>query len=1252
MLVPPPIFGILLVSILPCCVAEVQSNVQQSVYCVTPSRDPDVTCQTLDEYITDGTLNDSHSKFVFLNGTHHLTKSLMVYDSESLTLQGSEEGNNSVQVVCESRWTIALSFTRVSFLTIQNISFVNCSYNNSFSGHEEAHHVVSALHFEGGSNLTLSDVRILNGGFSIINTYEQVEITRMNVVSYLYQKVGRKNLTHSFGGSYFNYFTCSSKLNLTISESTFEFHNEIFFDSYKSKDKESSHGLGLVFNCTNAHINFMKLLFDGFQSVGDGGNFMIIFQKNWYARSTNDYIVKVSECKVVNGHAIQGGGAFISIVQPYAPYNTDALVNKNPANLSIIKISSTDFINNSALGGGALSFKLKEFSRHPIVSHIRVEKCKFIANYLKTEQSHGGIAIQMSSFHVRPSTYHCTPSFTTTFRNCLIRDNYIRTDRTCSPGNGVITMVKTLHFYIINSEIVYNNCTAIKAIASNLLLEGQVNITNNHGSSGGGLLLCDDSTIILKPNTQVRIEQNNATHTGGGITVESQCLQTRPMCFFQLSEEITYNISLLDTVKVVLTDNTAGYAGFNLFGGSVDYCYLVHPPHYHKYKALNAMAVFNKTFIDLPLANSSVTSIARRICFCYKGQKNCSTNWKVVHAYPGETFKVNTVPVGQLNGNVPASVRARSPRISKSELIQNIGKSTCTNLYFTVKSNKTHEHISLHIQHEGDVGGYIKSSLFKKARINVTLKHCPVGFKLDKRCQEIFHHCKCTCDDVLNSNDNYKLTCSIKDQTIKKPSWLWIGYISDPYKNSQSSKKFLVSHICPFDYCSVKSNKVNVLGKELMQDSQCHFNRTGILCGACSQNLSMILGSSACWSCSNKSLVLILVFALAGVMLIMILTICNVTIAEGRISGVMFYANIVHISDTLFISSESPFVSTVLKTLIAWINLDLGISACFYDGMDAYAKAWLQFAFPLYLWILSGLIVFLCNRYISVTRLFGTNSVRVLATVILLSFTKLLQGVITTLSCVNLPLYKNGTVETTRYLWTNDPNILCLQGKYIPLFALGIVFSIVWAIFIVFLLFIQCWPRLRCCSRIQRLKPFTDSFTGPNTSHGRFWTGLLLLSRSVIAVAYGFYANGILQNHYYASIAVTCVCLLLISAGLPSGVYNKKSNNLLETFFLFHLLFLTFAAGKELYNYAYASVSFALIVFSCILIYQCWKRFEHTQCVTILRLKIINRIKRCFKKREVVEESDDIFIDGSAHPKYCTFNQDREPLLASLGSYH
>ena len=34
---------------------------------------------------------------------------------------------------------------------------------------------------------------------------------------------------------------------------------------------------------------------------------------------------------------------------------------------------------------------------------------------------------------------------------------------------------------------------------------------------------------------------------------------------------------------------------------------------------------------------------------------------------------------------------------------------------------------------------------------------------------------------------------------------------------------------------------------------------------------------------------------------------------------------------------------------LSLFNLDLGIKVCFYDGMDDYAKTWLQLIFPVYL---------------------------------------------------------------------------------------------------------------------------------------------------------------------------------------------------------------------------------------------------------------------------------------------------------------
>ena len=35
--------------------------------------------------------------------------------------------------------------------------------------------------------------------------------------------------------------------------------------------------------------------------------------------------------------------------------------------------------------------------------------------------------------------------------------------------------------------------------------------------------------------------------------------------------------------------------------------------------------------------------------------------------------------------------------------------------------------------------------------------------------------------------------------------------------------------------------------------------------------------------------------------------------------------------------------------LLAWLNLDLEIATCLYDGMDKYSETWLEFVFPAYL---------------------------------------------------------------------------------------------------------------------------------------------------------------------------------------------------------------------------------------------------------------------------------------------------------------
>ena len=72
----------------------------------------------------------------------------------------------------------------------------------------------------------------------------------------------------------------------------------------------------------------------------------------------------------------------------------------------------------------------------------------------------------------------------------------------------------------------------------------------------------------------------------------------------------------------------------------------------------------------------------------------------------------------------------------------------------------------------------------------------------------------------------------------------------------------------------------------------------------------------------------------------------NIDTSSVDITGMFIVSSNNHDGvQTVFFPLESG--NTFLTTFIAWLNLDLGIEVCFYDGIDAYAKTWLQFAFPL-----------------------------------------------------------------------------------------------------------------------------------------------------------------------------------------------------------------------------------------------------------------------------------------------------------------
>ena len=123
-------------------------------------------------------------------------------------------------------------------------------------------------------------------------------------------------------------------------------------------------------------------------------------------------------------------------------------------------------------------------------------------------------------------------------------------------------------------------------------------------------------------------------------------------------------------------------------------------------------------------------------------------------------------------------------------------------------------------------------------------------------------------------------------------------------------------------------------------------------------------------------------------------------------------------------------VSQVATVFIAWLNLNIGFDVCFFPGLDAYSKTWLQLAFPVYIISLVCIIIITSRHNSIFARQIGRRDpVATLATLVLFSYTKLLSTTISILSVADLQ-YPDGSHVR---VWLPDGNVHYFKGKHVPL---------------------------------------------------------------------------------------------------------------------------------------------------------------------------------------------------------------------------
>ena len=682
--------------------------------------------------------------------------------------------------------------------------------------------------------------------------------------------------------------------------------------------------------------------------------------------------------------------------------------------------------------------------------------------------------------------------------------------------------------------------------SSNLILTGEMLFANTVASKwaiGAAIMLQANSMLWFYEPLHATFSNNSAI-TGGAI---GSVQLVSEFCVMQYHTDYVYSIDNIASMNITIefSNNSAHLAGNSIYMERLYTCSNQITP---RIRVSDVSMVYDSTFKFTNKVNNGLSEMSSnpdRACICNGDVTNTSraalSCWNAhktspISVFPGQTFSVNAIVVDEIYNPVFSTVYNTLLQNDDSQFIKNydwklgygndvvlLRGRNCTHLYFTILLSGD--------KNPQGILAIFPSQQHHKVYVSVSLKDCPLGFNLSSGA--------CNCNSFLESK-NFK--CLINNGTIVKTDLTsWIGSV--PNSSNDSKVHLAYAPQCSIEYCE-QQYVVNVS----KIDSACRFNRSGVMCGQCTKNLSTVIGHPMCSECSNLWLLTIPLYAAMGLICVVLLFLLRLTVSTGTITGVIFYANIININDFFFLGYES---TSWLRIFISMLNLELGFPMCFYNGMTAIEAAYLSFTVPIYLGVILFAIVCLSRRFQFISNIISHSAVPVMATLIHLSFSKLLRLVVDAMVFTDLIVeLDNGT--TTRSVWLFDGDIEFLSRQHSLLFAFAIITLLIFLIpYTVFLSGINFFLRYRLTNQ-NRFKPFVDAYCAPYKDKYRFWFGLRLW---VLIFAYMGYA-ALLNQPYFLVLIITSLfaCFTIIQAVIMP--YKSLVLNCLELFFLCNIIIL------------------------------------------------------------------------------------------------
>ena len=884
-------------------------------------------------------------------------------------------------------------------------------------------------------------------------------------------------------------------------------------DSCQLCNSHNARGLEII-NANSVYIRSCKFennTNSSFTNFGGGGAFIM-----------NSYIEFSGHNEFVNNYVFTelfaGGG--LQLLNSSAVFTGPVVFRNGTAQeggglaIRISKVhfhSSVLFAFNSAIQGGALYLDLST------LNITNVTTIEHNSAHSQSEGSGGGI---------------CMVSQSTLYNFGFLSVN----SNTADDGGGMKLEQKNIIANFGEMNLWNNNATIGGGIwlgyGNSFVCKGQLRVIGNTATSAGGIYNSFDTFIILQHSTELYFINNTAKYKGGAIYVDDSVSSAlycttydyfyKFMCFYQLEAE--------DAKRVHMTfDGNVAALGDDLYGGMLGICKLG-----NTYQ--NSSEVFDE--ITNMRQNETISSDAFQI-------RTCNGNeYANKYVFPGEMFTIEVVAVGQRNGLSQGIAQVNIIDSSNTVSLGSYNQSrqlvgpNCTSLNLTVISQ---ENISIHLQVIADICVGQSSTFNPDHALHITLRIKPCPQPLFQLSDNV-----CRCSKRLNG---FNSVCNVTNQSILKTikDTFWLGY-------DNNTKELIIHPNCPFYYCVFKNVSFSIDETDL----QCSHDRSGLLCGACRDGHSLTLGLHMCSECSNFYLLLLPVFMILGIALVIFLMTFKLSVAQGTISGLIFYANIFQMNKTVFLPNNTSGAASFLFVFVSWLNLNFGFVTCLSNGMDMYVLTWLQYLFPLYILFLVVVLVSFRHYPRWMSRMMGTNPVAVLSTLILLSYNKILHTIVASVSSTELQ-YKNHN----KTVWLYDGTVPFLGGKHSLMFGFAVmVFLFMVLPYTLLLLCGQCillksnW-RIFCWINNSKVKAFLDSYHGPYRVKHRYWPGLLLLLRVILLPPVAF------AHSYDASVNLLAVSTVVIAiltwAWMAGGIYQNRWLDVLEASIMLNLGILTAA---------------------------------------------------------------------------------------------